>query len=94
MFLHSYQSLIWNEMVTRRIELFGKEPVVGDLVLNQDGKPVILEAQQVKEYTIDDVVLPLPGFDVIYPSHSIGDLFKERLSKDGLTSASFDKKDR
>lgn len=32
MYLNSFQSLIWNKMVSKRIKLFGLKPVVGDLV--------------------------------------------------------------
>uniref|UniRef100_A0ABK0LQZ0 Pseudouridine synthase 7 n=1 Tax=Rattus norvegicus TaxID=10116 RepID=A0ABK0LQZ0_RAT len=33
MYIHSYQSYVWNSMVSRRIELYGLKPVPGDLVL-------------------------------------------------------------
>lgn len=33
MYVHSYQSAVWNAMVSRRIEAFGLKAVEGDLVL-------------------------------------------------------------
>ena len=33
MYIHSYQSVVWNTMVSRRIEAFGLNAVEGDLVL-------------------------------------------------------------
>lgn len=33
MYIHSYQSYVWNTMVSRRIEEYGLRPVPGDLVL-------------------------------------------------------------
>jgi tRNA pseudouridine13 synthase len=36
-------------------------------------------------YQLSDVVLPLPGFDVVYPTNSVGELAKQMLEKDGIT---------
>lgn len=35
MYMNAFQSLIWNKMVSKRLKLFGKKPVVGDFVLIQ-----------------------------------------------------------
>jgi len=35
-------------------------------------------------YKIDDVVLPLPGKGIIYPTHEIGPLYQQRLQEDGI----------
>lgn len=35
-------------------------------------------------YSIHDVVLPLPGYDVEYPKHSAKDWYENLLSADGL----------
>ena len=32
-------------------------------------KPIVLDETGVSKYSIYDVVLPLPGYDVIYPSN-------------------------
>ncbi|KAH7056576.1 pseudouridine synthase [Linnemannia elongata] len=113
MYVHAYQSYIWNHMVTERIALYGADkPVVGDLVSidkdaleagdenmddnNNDShkgassksdshvRAKVLTEEDVDQYTIYDVILPLPGFDVIYPTHAIGTKYKELMAKDGL----------
>lgn len=33
MYIHSYQSYVWNNMVSKRIEEYGLRPIPGDLVL-------------------------------------------------------------
>ena len=51
MYIHSYQSLVWNHMVSRRIREFGAKPIVGDLVYEKT------EAKDDAE-TMDWVVVP------------------------------------
>nr|XP_033325062.1 pseudouridylate synthase 7 homolog [Megalopta genalis]XP_033325063.1 pseudouridylate synthase 7 homolog [Megalopta genalis] len=38
MYIHAYQSLVWNHMVSRRIKEFGRKPIVGDLVYENRSK--------------------------------------------------------
>ncbi|KAF9357562.1 multisubstrate pseudouridine synthase 7 [Mortierella sp. AD094] len=105
MYVHAYQSFVWNNMLTERIRLFGTDkPVVGDLVAEdkaalevsdevEDNKgssrgdhvrAKVLTEQDVDQYTIYDVILPLPGHDIIYPTHAIGEKYKELMAKEGL----------
>uniref|UniRef100_A0A3Q3VJM3 Pseudouridylate synthase 7 homolog n=1 Tax=Mola mola TaxID=94237 RepID=A0A3Q3VJM3_MOLML len=80
MYIHSYQSVVWNTMVSRRIEAFGLKAVEGDLVLRGTTAHV-LSAEEAESHSIHDIVMPLPGYDVIYPSHHG---YGELLSADGL----------
>ena len=36
LYIHAFQSRIWNMMVSRRITEFGLKPAVGDLVMKTD----------------------------------------------------------
>ena len=117
MYVHAYQSLVWNLAVGERWRLYGDKVVEGDLVLvnehkdkqtdnfpvpqqgvDADGEVVIepsgddrayekddmferaraLTAEEASsgKYSIFDIVLPLPGFDVLYPVNESGTWYK------------------
>ncbi|ORX91128.1 pseudouridine synthase, partial [Basidiobolus meristosporus CBS 931.73] len=91
MYVHAYQSFIWNQMVSQRIRMYGSDkPVAGDLVLAErplekgGGCVKALTSADLSQYSIYDIVMPLPGFDVEYPENEIGKRYLERLGKDGL----------
>ncbi|XP_057182923.1 pseudouridylate synthase 7 homolog isoform X1 [Triplophysa rosa] len=83
MYIHSYQSYVWNSMVSKRVEEFGLKAVGGDLIL-KGGSAHVLSDDEAEKQSIHDVVMPLPGFDVIYPTHSVGQCYSEMLSADNL----------
>ena len=39
MYVHAYQSYLWNLVVSERIKLSAVEPLVGDLVFAETGEP-------------------------------------------------------
>lgn len=123
MYVHAYQSLVWNVAAGKRWETYGKNVVEGDLVMvhehkdkeikeevepledvDADGEIIIrpaIEDMATKEedrferarvltkeeaesgkYNIFDLVLPLPGFDVIYPPNEIGQFYKEFMGSE------------
>lgn len=43
-----------------------------------------LTSEDLPKYTIFDVVLPLPGFDITYPEH-MKEFYKERIEQFGLS---------
>lgn len=45
MYIHSYQSYVWNNMVSKRIEEYGLKPVPGDLVLKGGKKAETIISQ-------------------------------------------------
>lgn len=125
LYLHSYQSLLWNKIVSQRIQKFGLRPIVGDLVFKDNEStelPVeVIDGDENKEdeeeeesdvnsvkfpevetiseenlskYTIFDVVYPLPGCDVSYPTNEIGEWYIDLLAKDNLTSEKLSKKNK
>lgn len=111
MYVHAYQSYIWNKVASKRIELFGTSVVEGDLVINtENDKPqaevdengdvfeedvasnnfvkvrsLTKEDIESGKYTIFDVVLPSPGYDVVYPTNEqLRQVYVDEMSKDGL----------
>lgn len=122
-YVHAYQSLVWNFAASERWRLYGDKVVEGDLVIvsehrdkeetdgadansgvDEDGEVVVLpqgenssyvaedaftraraltadEAASGK-YSIFDVVLPQPGFDVLYPSNQMTEFYKKFMASE------------
>lgn len=120
MYVHAYQSLVWNLAVGERWRLFGNTVVEGDLVLvrehknktqeeevqtvDADGEIIIQPSGEDRAYDPDDaferaraltaaeaatglysmfdLVLPLPGFDVVYPANASGEWYKTFMASE------------
>jgi tRNA pseudouridine13 synthase len=123
MYVHAYQSLVWNVVAGKRWTTYGDKVVEGDLVLvsehkdkvdgavaveketvDQDGeiiinpegadssirdedaferaRPLSKEEAESGQYSIYDVVLPQPGYDVEYPRNAIGEFYKEFMGSE------------
>lgn len=112
-YVHAYQSYIWNMVALKRIELQGLKAQVGDLVMVEeksmesrivveevDGedfaedvagqpsdkvRPLTEEDIALERYTIYDVVLPTPGYDVVYPTNpELLQTYEKYMAQDGL----------
>ncbi|CAK7222952.1 multisubstrate pseudouridine synthase 7 [Sporothrix bragantina] len=109
LYIHAYQSLVWNWATSQRWSRYGDKVVAGDLVLveseanpsrlRQDGHDMSEDLNQEEEqfyqearvlsaeeaasgqYTIFDIVLPVPGFDVLYPDNDIGEFYTEFMGR-------------
>ncbi|PYH83100.1 putative pseudouridine synthase TruD/Pus7 [Aspergillus uvarum CBS 121591] len=133
MYVHAYQSFVWNFAATERWRLYGDKVVEGDLVLihehtdktsssanatgasaaattesaetvDADGEVIItphatgdsayaaegitraraLTAEEAAsgKYNIFDVVLTLPGYDVLYPANAMTDFYKQFMGSE------------
>ena len=119
MYVHAYQSLIWNLAASERWRGFGDKVVEGDLVLinehrektgdvedreevDADGEVVVHPASEDRaaleedlftraraltkdeaesgNYTIFDIVLPTPGYDILYPTNDIVAFYKSVMA--------------
>ncbi|GMH71726.1 hypothetical protein TrST_g6804 [Triparma strigata] len=84
--IRGYQSYLWNSAASARMAL-GRDLLVGDIVLDADGKGQHVSQEDVdaKRYSIFDVVLPIPGTNIIYPENSVrGDYVNNLGSEEGL----------
>ena len=121
MYVHAYQSLVWNYACGERWRLFEDKVVEGDLVMvsehvdkvndreentevDQDGEVIInpegedkaqtandtferaralskVEAESGK-YSIFDIVLPMPGYDILYPANAMSEWYKTFMASE------------
>jgi tRNA pseudouridine13 synthase len=115
MYVHAYQSYVWNVVASARMSLSSTQALEGDLVLvksasapsaekelndpDEGGEFSLDETQEslatIKtltaddiasgDYTIHDIVLPTPGFEVTYPPRDdLRRAYVETMSRDGL----------
>lgn len=104
MYVHAYQSYMWNKAASERVRRHGlSRPVAGDLIVDdsmlqyagEDDGDIFSRVREVTEkeaasgaFKITDVVLPLPGNRVIY-SESLKSLYEEICKKDGVQLTGF-----
>eukprot|EP00698_Gefionella_okellyi_P015679 TRINITY_DN4441_c0_g1_i1.p1 TRINITY_DN4441_c0_g1~~TRINITY_DN4441_c0_g1_i1.p1 ORF type:complete len:633 (-),score=118.94 TRINITY_DN4441_c0_g1_i1:3-1901(-) len=109
MYVHGFQSFVWNTVVSHRIRTYGLRPVPGDLVLRsgnidsvvedadmqdaQDGQSrvqvqVLTEADH-QQYSINDVILPLPGFDIQMPTNDLAAVYDATVRSMGVTPSMY-----
>ncbi len=108
MYVHAYQSFVWNCAVSERIRLNRKRPIVGDLVnigiserSDDDGNysskilvKLIETEEETNNFSLLDVVLPLPGYSVQYPTNEIGEFYKKLMEIDHLNPQEMKGKDK
>lgn len=117
MYVHAYQSLVWNHAASERWRLYGDKVVEGDLVIinkdeekpadetvDADGEVIItpqtgdsatavddaftrarpLSAEEAAsgKHTIFDIVLPTPGFDILYPPNQMTEFYKRFMASE------------
>ncbi|XP_042392686.1 pseudouridylate synthase 7 homolog isoform X1 [Zingiber officinale] len=123
MYVHSYQSYLWNHAASMRVQKYGiSQVVLGDLVLCKEVLPTVCDSSEHEDdfndgdnslldlsdelpseenvqfvkavdsedllkghYTFEDVVLPLPGSRIRYPTNDIANVYHDLAKKDGIT---------
>ncbi|XP_038163448.1 pseudouridylate synthase 7 homolog-like protein [Cyprinodon tularosa] len=101
---HAYCSRVWNEAAAYRLSTMGLGVREGDLVWtqreeNKAEEPgeaaspqvhvVTHEEEQAGVYSLEQVLLPMPGNSVKYPENAMRTWYQERLAGDGLAECRF-----
>lgn len=81
--INAYQSYVWNKAATERIQRFGCCPIIGDLYKDCDTNKIKV-VDDISTVSISDIVLPLVGYNIIYPSNELGTFMQALLEKDGI----------
>lgn len=96
-YVRAYQQFFWNMIASKRIATFGLKPIIGDLVYapvsdgcdtanNVNGAVVFITVGNINNYTINDVLLPLPGAeDTTFPFNEVADWYTDLLAADGVS---------
>ena len=88
MYIHAYQSYLWNHMVSNRIEKYGTKIVIGDKVLIENGKKnkenvIDVTESNINNYTIFDVAIALPSGKM--SNDEVDPDLIQLMEKDGVT---------
>ena len=82
--INAYQSYIWNICTSQRLKRYGPHVVVGDLYEHHEGTIQHVTDSTINSVNFDQLVMPLPGYNVVYPRHSIKEVYDKILRKDGI----------
>ena len=80
--INSYQALVWNICASERIKRSGSDVIIGDLYESIDGKIAHVTCNNIKSLSFHQLVLPLPGHNIIYPDNFVKNVYEEILKKD------------
>lgn len=87
LYLHAYQSMIWNKIVSRRLKTYGTKILIGDLYINDinnDNQVSYVTETNEKDIKLEQIVLPLPGYDIKYPLNDMHTWYRDLLNEDGI----------
>ncbi|KAI6181477.1 TRUD domain-containing protein [Aphelenchoides besseyi] len=84
LYVHAYQSLIFNKVASHRAQKYGTRILDGDLFADANG-----ELLDEPTGNINDVILPLPSFPFRAPANELADLYHQLLEADEIKLETF-----
>ncbi|KAH7676152.1 tRNA pseudouridine synthase D, partial [Aphelenchoides avenae] len=82
LYVHAYQSCVFNIIASRRARQFGLKVLEGDV--NENG------ADLTSSSAIEDVALPLPSAKPVMPKNELAKWYEEIFESDGVSGDSFE----
>lgn len=93
MFVHAYQSYLFNEVVSRRVEMGINKYIEGDIIIDNEEK-IVRDKNDEYQELIDNFNVhptsPLYGTKVPFAEGKVGEMEREVLDKYGLTKEDFE----
>jgi len=96
MFIHAYQSYLFNEYLSRRIEedLHFTEPMKGDLIIGSEAekihhKSVSVYMGKIGGHFKERILAPLIGYKIKLPGGKSGEFLQEILEKEDISLTDF-----
>mmetsp|Transcript_3309 Transcript_3309/g.7664 ORF Transcript_3309/g.7664 Transcript_3309/m.7664 type:complete len:1002 (-) Transcript_3309:1273-4278(-) len=85
--INAYQSYVWNQAASKRIARYGTNAIKGDLYVEKDDTmlknvKVIQDEALCSTISLEQIVLPLPGYRVSYPENDVGKEYESILLGD------------
>lgn len=108
LYVHAYQSYIWNKAISYRFAKYDHNLVIGDIVLKDTADDLkenvdeleddaveeesipntdiftFVTEENISNYTINDLYLPLIGKGIILPKNDIGEYVASLIAEDGI----------
>ena len=90
LYCHAFQSLLWNRVVTKRVQTHGQRVLMGDLVfkkgaVGESKEDLVEEVVNPEDWKVHDILIPIPGCKVKWPAGEVKEWFTEELEKEGMT---------
>lgn len=87
---------IMGDLILKEDEPTEEQKDIGEAILSRQKQQVLVisSEEELEKYTIEDVCLPLPGFQIKYPENAMAGLYSSYMAKDGFDPFAMERKDK